>query len=68
MTSRFVVQSRRGKGRLSATFYTVVDRKTGRAKGRTDTYRDGDAAKELAEIQARALNRAHHIRRPRKRK
>lgn len=37
---------------------TVYDTKTGRAMGHTSTFRDGAAWRELADIQARALNKA----------
>ena len=35
----------------------VFDSKTGRIMGRTSTYRDGTAWRELLEIQCRALNK-----------
>lgn len=40
------------------TIFAVIDRKTDRHVGMTSTMRDGGAARELADIQANALNKA----------
>lgn len=60
---RFIVQTQvAARNPFGHVFYSVVDTKTGRVMGRTDTYRDKgppgatDWAKGLAETQADALN------------
>jgi hypothetical protein len=52
--NRFKVVAWHGEGN---SIFRVIDTKTGRAKGETSLRRDGGSARELADIQARALNR-----------
>ena len=52
---RYII--RQCKGQL-VNWATVVDTKTGRRKGTTNSHRDGDFYLELARIQCNALNKA----------
>lgn len=54
MKPRFHVQQ---TDRPHYSYFVVVDRETGRAKGRYSELTDGIAARGLAEIQCLALNK-----------
>lgn len=58
---RYVISVYHGK---AGSLGEVIDRKTGRVKGRTSTLRDKARWMELLDIQCNALNRAHEAGEP----